>query len=299
MIRSFLPIRILLFTAFCLSLVQCAGEPEKTIRGEDGAEMILIEAGEFAMGGRPEDLEGLDKNTYLNYVAERPIHKVKISSFYLDKFETTNAQYRRFLDHIAESDDRSMDHPDHPDNLDHSQRYVDDKLLSNRQPAVGLSWFNAYAYCNWAGKRLPTEAEWEYAARGADSVYRKYPWGNEDPGAEGIWRANYRPISGRGNDGQSYSAEVGSYPDGISPFGIMDMAGNAEEWVQDWLGMNYYKHTDGAQDPPGPLNGTRRVIKGGSYGGDKYHIRIATRLYGSPDVKTEYQGFRCAMDLDR
>ena len=127
--------------------------------------MILIEAGEFAMGGRTEDLEGLDKNTYLNYVAERPIHQVKISSFYLDKFETTNAQYRRFLDHIAESGDRSMDHPDHPDNLDHSQRYVDDKLLSNRQPAVGLSWFNAYAYCNWAGKRLPTEAEWEIASR--------------------------------------------------------------------------------------------------------------------------------------
>jgi formylglycine-generating enzyme required for sulfatase activity len=261
--------------------------------------MIYIESGEFGMGGRPEDLEGMKKNTYINYVSEGPVHNVKISAFYLDKFETTNAQYRRFLEHLAETGDRSTDHPDQPDNQDHVQHYVDEKLLGDRQPAVGLNWFDAYAYCQWAGKRLPTEAEWEYAARGAGDVYRKYPWGNDEPDAEGIWRANYRPLQGWDIDGHRYSSEVGAFPDGISPFGIMDMTGNAEEWVQDWLALNYYNSTDGAQDPPGPAGGRKKVIKGGSYGSDKYHIRIATRLYGAPDVKTELQGFRCAMDLDR
>lgn len=294
MIHPFLLTRIFLLSAFTLILVQCSSEPDHAITGDDGAEMLLIETGEFSMGGRPEDLEGMEKNTYLNYVAEGPVHQVKISRFYLDKFETTNAQYRRFL----ESGDRSADHPEQPTNQDHRQQYVDKNLNGDKQPAVGLNWFDAYAYCKWAGKRLPTEAEWEYAARGAGSVYRKYPWGNDEPDAEGIWRANYRPQSGLALDGHRYTADVGSFPDGISPFGIMDMSGNAEEWVQDWLDLGYYNKTKGALDPPGPESGGNKVIKGGSYGSNKYLVRIATRLYGAPHVKTELQGFRCAMDID-
>ena len=299
MIHPFLRTRFLLPLTLCLSLIQCSTEPDKFIEADDGAEMILIAAGEFAMGGRPEDVEGLEVGGYANYLSERPVHQVKISSFYLDKFETTNAQYRNFLADLADSDDRSMEHPEQPQNQDHAQHYVDDLLLGDRQPAVGLNWFDAFAYCKWAGKRLPTEAEWEYAARGAGTVYRKYPWGNDAPDAEGIWRANFRPIAGWDLDGHRHTSAVGSYPDGISPFGLMDMAGNAEEWVQDWLDLGYYNKTKGAQDPQGPESGRNKVIKGGSYGSDTFHIRIATRLYGAPHVKTELQGFRCAMDIER
>jgi formylglycine-generating enzyme required for sulfatase activity len=269
-------------TALCLSLVHCGMEPDPLIRARDGSEMVLIPAGEFAMGGRDEDLEDFEKKNYLNYEAEKPLHRVRISAFYLDKHEITNAQYRRFLEHLEKTGDRRMDHPDQPADLDHRQHYVDDSLDDDQQPAVGVNWFDAYAYCQWAGKRLPTEAEWEYAARGAGQVYRKYPWGNEEPDAEGIWRANYYPLAGRDLDGFRHSAPVGSYPDGISPFGLMDMAGNAEEWVQDWLDGNYDRQTEGAQNPQGPVGGRNKVLKGGSYGSDKYHIRIATRLYGPP-----------------
>jgi formylglycine-generating enzyme required for sulfatase activity len=190
-----------------------------------------------------------------------------------------------------------MDHPDQPDNQGHGQRFVKENLLGDSQPAVGLNWFDAYAYCAWAGKRLPTEAEWEYAARGGDGTYRKYPWGNEAPDGDGIWRANYRPQERWDQDGYHFSAPVGSYPDGISPFGLFDMAGNAEEWVQDWLDLGYYGRTEGALDPKGPSGGNKKVIKGGSYGSDAYRIRIATRLYGPPYAKSPYQGIRCARDL--
>jgi iron(II)-dependent oxidoreductase len=190
-----------------------------------------------------------------------------------------------------------MEHPDQPDNLGHRQQYLDDELRAADHPAVGVNWYDAYAYCRWAGKRLPTEAEWEKAARGGDGVYRKYPWGNEDPDADGIWRANYYPGVGRGQDGFSATAPVGSYPDGISPYGLLDMAGNAEEWVQDWLDFMYYRQTEGAQNPQGPVTGNNKVIKGGSHISDKDHIRIATRLYGGPHVKTPNTGIRCARDL--
>ena len=93
------------------------------------------------------------------------------------------------------------------------------------------------------------------------------------------------------------TAPVGSFPDGVSPFGIMDMAGNAEEWVQDWYSFNYYRQTDGAQDPPGPLEGQKRVIKGGSYNADRHHIRVAARFYGKPRDKSPNLGFRCARSL--
>ena len=279
-------------------LTQCSFDPDPVIEAKDGSEMLLIPAGKFFMGGKPEDLEGREQNSgYLNYEGERPLHQVEISAFYMDKFEITNAQYHRFFEHIESTGDTTMNHPDQPKDRGHQQRYVDENVLGDDQPAVGLNWFDAYAYCRWAEKRLPTEAEWEYAARGGGNIYRKYPWGNEEPNAEGIWRANYRPIEGWSKDGQRYSAPVGSYPDGVSPFGIMDLAGNADEWVHDWLDFGYYRHTEGAKDPQGPAGSNNKVIKGGSYGGDKYHIRIATRLYGAPHVKNEYQGVRCAKDI--
>lgn len=284
--------RALFLLSFCL--IDCSPEPQ--IKTEDGGEMVLIPAGEFLMGGEKADLEGFSKSNYLNYEAESPRHPVKLSAFYLDKYEVTNAQYKKFLANLEQNKDTSVNHPDQPADQDHLQHYLNDQMIADKQPATGLNWFDAYAYCKWMGKRLPTEAEWEYAARGPTGAYRKYPWGNETPEADGIWRANIRPEQGWSADGFRYTAPVGSFPDGVSPFGIMDMAGNAEEWVHDWLDASYYRNSQGAQDPQGPSTGRNKVIKGGSFGTDPLHIRIATRLYGAPEVKSEMQGCRCAKD---
>jgi formylglycine-generating enzyme required for sulfatase activity len=246
------------------------------------------------MGGMVEELEGFPNRGHLNYEAERPRHEVQLSAFLIDKYEVTNAHYRRFLEAIKAGGSSAYDHPDQPPDANHLQQYVTPELLADDQPAVGLNWFDAYAYCKWAGKRMPTEAEWEYAARGPGQEYRKYPWGSSDPDADGIWRANYRSERGADADGHRLSAPVGSYPEGISPFGVMDLAGNAEEWVADWLDYNYYRRPEAAKDPQGPAQGHKRVVKGGSYGTDRYHIRIATRLYGDPRDKSELQGCRCA-----
>jgi formylglycine-generating enzyme required for sulfatase activity len=277
-----------------LSLLHCSPEPK--LKATDSAEMVLIPAGEFVMGGEKADLEGFEKSVYLNYEAEQPRHPIKLSAFFLDKYEVTNAQYKAFLTYLEEHPGAAVNHPDQPADQDHLQHYINDEMKAERQPATGLNWFDAYAYCKWVGKRLPTEAEWEYAARGPGEAYRKYPWGNEAPGAEGIWRANLRPEQGWSADGFRYTAPVGSFPDGVSPFGIMDLAGNAEEWVQDWMDASYYRNSQGAKDPKGPKEGRNKVIKGGSFGTDPIHIRIATRLYGAPEVKSEMQGCRCAKD---
>lgn len=268
--------------------------PDPAITARDGSVMVLIPKGEFQMGGQEEDVAGAPDAALLTYHAERPLHRVALKAFYLDKHEVTNLQYRAFLEAVAGGGGR-WDHADQPAEVGHEQRFLTEELTGDQQPAVGLNWYDAYAYCNWAGKRLPSEAEWEYAARGGDG-YRKFPWGNDAPDADDIWWANYRPNAGRDADGYRASAPVGSYPDGVSPFGVMDMSGNAEEWVNDWYSVNYYRASEGAQDPPGPATGQKKVIKGGSYESDPIQLRIAMRFYGKPHDKGPRIGFRCAMD---
>lgn len=275
-----------------VGLAACGPSPTKVT--DDGSTMILIPAGEFQMGGLPEDVAGQPDAELLTYHAERPQHKVGISAFYIDKFEVTTAQYRAFLE-ANEGSPGKWDHTDQPTDKGHEPRYVTENLMGADQPAVGISWYDANAYCRWAGKRMLTEAEWEYAARGSKGA-RRYPWGDEAPNADGIWWANYRPESGAEADGFRSSSPVGSYPDGVSPFGVVDMSGNAEEWVQDWYSINYYARSQGVNDPPGPLNGDRKVIKGGSYEAAAYQIRIAMRLYGRPYDKGPRLGIRCAMN---
>lgn len=282
-----------LLTAGLFGLAACGPSPTKVT--DDGSTMILIPAGEFQMGGNEEDVAGQPDAELLTYHAERPLHKVRLNAFYIDKHEVTTAQYRRFLE-AEENSPGTWDHEDQPTDRGHGPRYVTDDLAGADQPAVGINWYDAYAYCRWAGKRLPTEAEWEYAARGSSDV-RKYPWGDEAPNADGIWWANYRPESGPQADGFRSSSPVGSYPDGVSPFGVMDMSGNAEEWVQDWYAVNYYRMVEGVSDnPTGPLEGQRKVIKGGSYEAPAHQIRIAMRLYGRPYDKGPRLGIRCAMN---
>ena len=289
------PIRIhILATWSIMWLVQCAPEPEITTN--DGAKMILIPQGEFTMGAPKDELAEFPNRGYLNYESERPPHQISMPDFYIDRYEVTNKQFQQFLDDILASGDTNYRHHKQPDESDYSRELLNEHLDDDIQPVVSVSWYNAYAYCQWAGKRLPSEAEWEYAARGGDQ-YRKYPWGNADPDSDGIWWANYQPKQGRGSDGHRFSAPVGSFPDGVSPFGLMDMSGNVEEWVQDWYGADYYKKSKETHNPVGPANGSQKVIKGGSYATNKWHIRIATRLVGRPKDRSAQLGFRCARSL--
>jgi formylglycine-generating enzyme required for sulfatase activity len=234
-------------------------EPPKVLTTEDGAEMVLVPAGEFTMGSN-------------EYDDEKPPRRVYLDAFHIDKYEVTNAQYRRFV----QATNRAAP----------SWYWNDPKFNGSTQPVVGVSWHDAAAYCGWAGKRLPTEAEWEKAARGTDG--RKYPWGE-------AWDAS------RANSDDSKlgrTAPVGSYATGASPYGAQGMAGNVWEWVADWYAADYYQRSP-ERNPKGPESGQYRVVRGGSWVSAPLNLRASGRLNlsTSPDARGYYVGFRCARGL--
>ena len=149
------------------------------------------------------------------------------------------------------------------------------------QPVAGVSWHEVAAYARWAGQRLPTEAEWEKAARGTDG--RMYPWGNEMD----FSRISYRLVGGR------RTSLVGSHLAGASPYGVLDMAGNVCEWVSDWYGEAYYKNSP-KKNPQGPLKGEFRVLRGGSFGSNRNQVQCVYRGFEKPDFTAFHIGFRCA-----
>jgi formylglycine-generating enzyme required for sulfatase activity len=223
------------------------------IRPTDGMVMVAVPAGEFTMGSEVGEGD------------EDPVHQVYLDAFWIDKTEVTNAQYRECwaagkcqVSEVADNADFNGD----------------------AQPVVGLSWHDAKAYCGWAGARLPTEAEWEKAARGIDG--RIYPWGNE-------WDAE--KVNSR--EGPYGTTVVGSYPEGVSPYGALDMAGNVWEWVADWYGSNYYANSP-ERNPTGPGSGQYRVRRGGSWYDDWSGVRCANRYWYDPGNRNNYLGFRCA-----
>ena len=237
---------------------------------KDGSTMILIPAGEFWMGS-PSG-EGSDD--------EHPRHKVYLNSYYIDKCEVTNAQYKKFCD----ATDRT--YPEDPGwsrMNDYFVEYAD-------YPVVNVSWDDAVAYAVWAGKGLPTEAQWEKAARGSDG--RMYPWGNEEPDAGGYYRCNYDP-GGAGADGYEFTAPVGSYERGTSPHGVHDMAGNVWEWCSDWRDSNYYGRSP-SWNPTGPESGKSRVFRGGSWYFFAGYVRCAFRNFSTPSLRYTAVGFRCS-----
>ncbi|MEI6107088.1 MAG: SUMF1/EgtB/PvdO family nonheme iron enzyme [Opitutae bacterium] len=248
---------------------------------------------------------------------ERPAHTVRLKGFAIDRYEVTNAQYRKFLAAVHEHGDAAWAHPTQPKGKDHTPRYWKEfnpllkdpayallaqydatTFTADPKPVVGVDWYDAYAYAQWAGKRLPTEAEWEFAARGPDG--RRWPWGNE-------WQWGLCNIvgeklgadvraQGKEKDGYIYPAPVGTYPAGRSPFGCDDMAGNAAEWVADWYAADSYQ-TDTADNPRGPSTGTERSVRGGSSQNYPSYTRCAVRAHREPEFKTFTLGFRCAKDL--
>jgi formylglycine-generating enzyme required for sulfatase activity len=221
--------------------------------------MVLVPAGEFWMGS----------DEYLE--SERPRHRVYLDAFHIDKFAVTNALYERFM--------RATNRRP-PFSWKNSKLELDEP----QQPVVAVSWHDADAYCKWAGKRLPTDAEWEKAARGTDG--RKYPWGDQwDPSrANSIERKLYKP------------APVGAYPRGASPYGAMDMAGNVWQWVADWYDKDYY-HRSPARNPTGPEAGQEKVLRGGSWDDNSIDLRAANRFHRLPGSYVAKVGFRCARGL--
>jgi formylglycine-generating enzyme required for sulfatase activity len=192
---------------------------------------------------------------------------VWLSPFWIAKYPVTNEQYARFL----------AANPGHP----RPAFWADARFNQPAHPVVGVTWDDAQAYCRWAGLALPTEAQWEAAARGTDR--RPYPWGDAPPTPQ---HANF---------GGSGTTPVGAFPAGVGPYGTLDQAGNVWEWCADsWVPDAYQRFSDGAKDPVAQGDKTLRSVRGGSWNNPARDLHAALRDCGSARSRFNWQGFRCA-----
>lgn len=241
-----------------LLLLLCNTVQGETITLKDGSELVLIPAGEFTMGS--------DERPYMG-----PPHKVRIKSFYLGRYEVTNAQYKRFCDETKRK---------YPQNPVWDTNYF---LAKSDYPVINVSWRDADAYARWAGGRLPTEAEWERAARAGTATY--YYWG-DDPELDRN-HANFLGVDKL--DRWERTSPVGSFPP--NPYGLYDIIGNVWEWTADWYSEDYFRKSP-LDDPKGPGKGGQRVIKGEGWGGGGHGP--AGRDWKEPSAKSDFWGFRIA-----
>jgi len=245
---------------------------------KDGMTMVYVPEGEFIMGSN----KGLSD--------EKPIHVVYLDNFWIDLTEVTNAMFARFLNEVGNQKEGGANWLENADE-DAGISQADGTWWADAgfgdHPVVGVSWYGARAYCEWAERRLPTEAEWEKAARGTDG--RTYPWG------EGI---NCNLSNYRGCDKFPRTSPVSYYSEGASPYGALDMAGNVWEWVRDLYDAFYFHHSP-KRNPENMANSEYKLLRGGSWYNKQYFARSAYLGYLNPDDTDNNVGFRCAMDAEK
>lgn len=249
------------------------------IKDDTKENMIFIPEGSFTMGFK------IDNDHDWGDMDEEPVHQVTLSSYWIDKYEVTSSNFTKFLN----------------ENKNEAHRFIeitpsvtvkfDDNVYQPREglenyPVNRVSWFGADAYCKWKEKRLPTEAEWEKAARGTDQ--RIFPWGNEFPDNS---RVTFRRKFSE--KGFQVMEPVEGMKNGISPFRVHQMAGNVWEWVSDWFDATAYQD-ENRIDPKGPESGISKVLRGGNWYYKAYYMRTTYRFNERPDIFKVWQGFRCA-----
>jgi iron(II)-dependent oxidoreductase len=259
---------------------------------KDGAPMILIPAGKFTMGSDQEQIYSFLKNfdgvSFDAFQAEIPERQITLDAFYIDQYEVTYRLYHQFV----EATDRSV-----------PKFWEDDQFQQADHPVLGVTWYDAHAYCTWVGKRLPTEAEWEKAARGTEGYI--YPWGNSwDPArtnTAGYWGGKTFSSIAKWAEWMQTALDrreagplnIGTFSGGISPYGVHDMAGNVSEWVSDWY-TPYTNQPTLIRNPQGADSGTLKVHRGGSWSVSSIFARTAYRARENPERGSPYIGIRCA-----
>jgi formylglycine-generating enzyme required for sulfatase activity len=266
------------------------GTGSTRVSEKDSMVQVYVPAGEFSMGSSESDKSAGED--------EKPQHTVYLDAFWIDRTEVINAMFKRFVaatgyrteaeksgigrvfngEEWIETPGADWQHPGGP---------ATNILGLDNYPVLQVSWNDAQAYCQWTGRKLPTEAQWEKAARGRDG--RIYPWGNQ------MASCNYAVMNdgaGNGCGKGSVAWPVGSKPKGASPYGAWDMAGNLWEWVADWYDKSYYASSP-SKNPPGPSPGQSRVLRGGGWNNFALYVRVTNRLAVEPIYRDDNNGFRC------